>query len=167
MDDGAGEFLQSFMLEEDVFDNEAEYNRAVSEHDDDDDEYRPQLALSDLEDAAGLTPAARALLRHPQVHDPYMLSAQDRAVLAEALLRLLGADGSGDSRSNMVRYKSALAEDAKYYARIDAQTLKKAAVIGLTTTGAAKHGATLRALGSQVLIVEVIIFVVCSCFHTK
>ncbi|RYG68469.1 hypothetical protein EON64_05090 [archaeon] len=59
------------------------------------------------------------------------------------------------SQSNMDKYKAAHTEDAKYSARLDAHTLKEAAVIGMTTTGAAKIGATLRALGSEVLIVEV------------
>jgi hypothetical protein len=116
------------------------------------------IPLSQLEDAAQISPGGSSLLNSPLLSDPHKLTAADRVVLAEALLRLLSADGASESQSNMEKYKEALKDEAKYFARVDALTLKNAAVVGLTTTGAAKYGATLRALGSQVLLVEVLYF---------
>ena len=63
-------------------------------------------------------------------------------------------DDAKDIQHSMKEYQSALEADAEYWGRVDAEILRDAAVVGMTTNGAAKYSATLRALRSEVLIVE-------------
>ena len=63
-------------------------------------------------------------------------------------------DDTKDIQYTMRSYQDALEADAEYWGRVDAEILRGAAVVGMTTNGAAKYSATLRALRSEILIVE-------------
>ncbi len=131
-------------LERDLFDEEHDFDSFHLQRNGTDREEQVTLfaintplnkTLKEFEALAGLSDAALALLRNPALVDLHKLNKADRLIMAEAMLQLLCADGSDGSQSNMEQYKMAHAEESKYYARMDAETLKAAAVIGMTTTG--------------------------------
>ena len=51
-------------------------------------------------------------------------------------------------------YRKAARVDAKFHARVDSIVLKSAAVVGMTTTGAAKYNTLLRTLKPEVIVFE-------------
>jgi len=85
---------------------------------------------------------------------PWNLSGEHRMELAHKWARLL----QEDARASNKVFSEALAEadsrivDAE--SALEAEVLRGAAIVGLTTTGAAKYGALLRATRPEVLIVE-------------
>jgi hypothetical protein len=110
-------------------------------------------SIEDLENVAGLSVDEIDMLRS-KVNSFNCKS--DKQLIVSAWTKLLQADAALESTINMQEYKKLLSEERKYQARVDAKTLRNAAIVGMTTTGAAKYANTLRALGSEVLLVEVL-----------
>ena len=81
------------------------------------------------------------------------LNRKDCEMLSRTWATLLEKDASGIG-DTMRMYQDALGKSSAYFGRVDATLLKEAAVIGMTTNGAAKYANTLQALGVEVLIVE-------------
>jgi hypothetical protein len=97
----------------------------------------------------GLTPATAAALRQPANAPP---------AVRRRLCRLWGDLLEADALANQARYSRAYAAAqetlAAFDARVDKGLLEGAAVVGMTTTGAAKYSRQLRALGAEVVVVE-------------
>ena len=96
----------------------------------------------------------RGLSKISATHDPLKLQRKDRILLMEFWANLLYGDSLSKSDSAISKYQRALAIESQYFARVDADVMKNAAVIGMTTNGAAKYSETLSQLGCEVLIVE-------------
>eukprot|EP00597_Dinobryon_sp_UTEXLB2267_P011576 CAMPEP_0170130372 /NCGR_PEP_ID=MMETSP0020_2-20130122/22548_1 /TAXON_ID=98059 /ORGANISM="Dinobryon sp., Strain UTEXLB2267" /LENGTH=2695 /DNA_ID=CAMNT_0010365113 /DNA_START=8 /DNA_END=8092 /DNA_ORIENTATION=- len=88
------------------------------------------------------------------IQDPFKLLPNDRMALMEFWAHLLFNDSLMKSDSAIERYHRALAVESRYSSRVDAEVMRNAAVIGMTTNGAAKFSETLSQLGCEVLIVE-------------
>ena len=89
-----------------------------------------------------------------RANDLWGLSKSDRQALSSLWADLLNADAKADVSRYTADYNKAAKIDQKYRAVEDAMILRHAAVIGMTTNGAAKYSVMLRELGPEVIIVE-------------
>ena len=94
------------------------------------------------------------LFKISAAYDPLKLERKDKILLMEFWANLLYVDSLSKNDSAISKYQRALAIESKYFARVDADVMKNARVIGMTTNGAAKYSETLSQLGCEVLIVE-------------
>ena len=101
--------------------------------------------------ATTLSDEERELLR---TADPWSLDLATRRNLANIWRRLLADDVRGQFAVHMQRFKEADVIDRQYEARLTAQLLQDARVVGATTTGAAKFSELLRQLAPEIIIVE-------------
>jgi hypothetical protein len=132
--------------------DDAMYDDRYSDIDNDDDDYVTEetsliakcdqyVDIAMLETAAELSPRQRSLLCNPLIDNPYDMRTKDRIELLVVWQKLLKADCSNNP-TTMTEYIAALNEDAKYHARVNAEVLKVARLVGMTTTGAARQQAT-------------------------
>lgn len=110
------------------------------------------LAIKRLYRTLGLTRSdVKRLLN---VRNVWALKPAERAELAKLWADILNVDAASDVTRYTNDYLHAAEVEAKYEARVDSWVLSSAAVIGMTTTGAAKRSVLLRDLQPQVVIVE-------------
>ena len=81
-------------------------------------------------------------------------SDNDRHELVEIWKILLEIDAFSDIEKYTKAYRQAAKIEANYKAKVDSNILKTAAVIGMTTNGAAKYNLIMRTLQPEVIIVE-------------
>lgn len=165
--------MDDILAEEDADFDEAEVLRRELDDDYEDDWFKPYMPgmtrSSREEDIANqvidrspdvnvlrgiLSAADMKLLKAAGNADVWKLHIDDRKRLCLLWARLLNADARLDIDRFTKDYREAAVEEAEYLARCDTKVLQNAAVIGMTTNGAAKYNLMMRSLKPEVVIVE-------------
>jgi len=109
---------------------------------------------SDTDLHSGGQPPLRDAAEFGAVEDLWSLSITNRRAWHDYCLRTVRAVGKRLFDALSPRYNKVSAATAKLQAHTDAALLREMAVVGFTTTGAAKNRALLQALSPDILVVE-------------
>lgn len=84
----------------------------------------------------------------------WKISKYEKMILVKQWANLLNLDAAADVPRYTKMYNKAAKREIAFNDRVDSEVLRSAAVIGMTTNGAAKYNGLLRALLPEIIIVE-------------
>jgi len=160
-------FDEDFSTEE-LDSSTAEFDRNLDDDDDDDDYYfcwdstSAKQSNEDLVHTISSRPSSANTISHFEFDllkklsrkSMWKLSKQERIQLFSIWVKILKDDAIRDVAKYQSDFRRASSVDNLYNDRVDANALRSADVVGMTTNGAAKYNSLLRVLQPEIIVVE-------------